>query len=151
MGSSDATNRAYADRMMALIADLQLDDRVHYTGYVPAVEVSAAFAAVDLCVLPYADGVSFHHGTLMAALAHGKSIVSTRAQIELPELVHGENVWLVPSEDPEGLVAAITGLAADPIRRHHLAQGAAELGTRFSWESIAKRTAELYEIVQRGA
>jgi glycosyltransferase involved in cell wall biosynthesis len=57
---------------------------------------------------------------------------------------------LAPPEDPESLVAAITELAANPTRRRHLAQGAAELSTWFSWERIAKRTAELFEIVQRG-
>jgi glycosyltransferase involved in cell wall biosynthesis len=149
VGSSDATNRAYAEHITALIADLGLSERVHYTGYVPADQVSAAFAATDLCVLPYADGISFHHGTLMAALAHGRPIVSTLPQVELPELAHGENVWLVPSEDPEALAAAISRLAADPERRQCLARGAAELSAEFTWERIAARTADLFESVRR--
>ena len=150
VGSSDATNRAYADRMRALIAELGLDARVHYTGYVTPQEVSAAFAALDLCVLPYADGVSFHHGTLMAALAHGQPIISTTPQVALPELAHGENVWLVPPEDPDVLAAAIAALAADPARRQRLARGAAELAQAFTWERIAARTAALFESVGRG-
>jgi glycosyltransferase involved in cell wall biosynthesis len=143
VGSSDPTNRAYADRMMALVTQLELDDRVHFTGYVPATEVSAAFAAVDLCVLPYADGVSFHHGTLMAALAHGQAIVSTQPPIELPELTHGENVWLVQPEHPQALADAIVTLAADPEARQRLSQGAAQLSNQFSWSRIAERTAQL--------
>jgi glycosyltransferase involved in cell wall biosynthesis len=149
VGSSDATNRAYADRVIALIAELGLGERVHYTGYVPAPQVSAAFAATDLCALPYADGVSFHHGSLMAALAHGQPIVSTRPQVELPELVHGENVWLVPPEDPDALGAALTTLAADLQRRQRLAQGAAELAAQFSWPSIAERTCDLFGKLER--
>jgi glycosyltransferase involved in cell wall biosynthesis len=147
VGSSDATNRAYADRIRAFIADLGLGDRVHYTGFVPTAEVSAAFAAIDLCILPYADGVSFHHGTLMAALAHSQPIVSTRPPIELPELAHSENMWLVPPEDPEALAVAIGTLAGDPERRQRLARGAATLAAQFSWEHIAARTAELFESV----
>jgi glycosyltransferase involved in cell wall biosynthesis len=149
VGSSDATNRAYADRMSGLIADLGLSDRVHYTGYVPETEVSAAFAALDLCVLPYADGISFHHGTLMAALAHGQAIVSTQSPIELPELVHGENVWLVPPRDAEAVAGAIATLAADPERRRRLARGAAELSAQFTWQHIAARTADIFQSVNR--
>jgi len=150
VGSSDATNRAYAGRITALIADLGLTERVHYTGYVPGAEVSAAFDAVDLCVLPYVDGISFHHGTLMAALAHGRPIISTLPQVELPELVHGGNVWLVPPEDPDALSAAITTLATDPEGRQRLARGATELAAEFTWQRIAARTAGLFESVIRG-
>jgi glycosyltransferase involved in cell wall biosynthesis len=151
VGSSDFTNRAYADRILGLIEDLGLSARVHFTGYVAEAEVSAAFAALDLCVLPYADGISFHHGTLMAALAHGQSIVSTRPPIELPELVHGENVWLVSPQDPEALAAAIIALAANPTRRKRLSEGAAELSVGFTWDRIAARTADLFESVLRAA
>jgi glycosyltransferase involved in cell wall biosynthesis len=151
VGSSDVTNRAYADHIAALIADLGLNDHVHYTGFVPAVEVSAAFAATDLCVLPYADGISFHHGSLMAALAHGRPILSALPPIELPELAHGENVWLVPPEDPAALAGAITTLAANPERRQRLARGGAELSAEFTWERIAARTTDLFESVTREA
>jgi glycosyltransferase involved in cell wall biosynthesis len=149
VGSSDATNRAYAGRITALIADLGLNERVHYTGYVPGTEVSAAFGAVDLCVLPYVDGISFHHGTLVAALAHGRPIISTLPRVELPELVHGGNVWLVPPEDPHGLASAITTLVADSEGRQRLARAAAELAAEFTWQRIAARTADLFESVIR--
>ncbi len=77
-GASDPTNVAYLAQIEALIAELDLEDRVHWTGYVPAEEVSASFVAADLCVLPFRDGVSFLHGTFHAALAHGVPIVTTR-------------------------------------------------------------------------
>jgi glycosyltransferase involved in cell wall biosynthesis len=144
VGSSDATNRAYAEQIQARIADLGLSQRVHYTGYVAPAEVSAAFAAIDLCVLPYADGISFHHGTLMAALAHGQTIISTRPALELEDLAQGQNVWLVPPGDAHALALAITTLQADPARRQQLALGAQQLATQFSWEEIATRTLALF-------
>jgi len=145
VGSSDATNRAYADHITALIVSLGLKDRVHYTGYVPAAEVSSAFYSIDLCVLPYADGISFHHGTLMAALAHGQPIISTWPPQDLPELVHGENVWLIPPQDPDALTVAIAALTDDSERRHRLADGSAKLSAHFSWPHIAARTVELFQ------
>jgi glycosyltransferase involved in cell wall biosynthesis len=116
---------------------------------VPATEVSAAFAATDLCILPFADGISFHHGSLMAALAHGRPILSTLPPVELPELAHGANVWLVPPEDPEALADAVNRLVADPGRRQRLARGAVELSEAFTWEQIAADTADLFEDLLR--
>ena len=70
-GASDPTNVAYLARIRALIDELGLGERVRWTGYTPAEEVSANFWAADLCVLPFRDGASFLHGTFHAALAHG--------------------------------------------------------------------------------
>jgi glycosyltransferase involved in cell wall biosynthesis len=145
IGSSDPTNRAYLERVERLIVQFGLQERVHRTGYVPAQEVSAAFAAVDLCVLPYSEGVSFHHGTLMAALAHGCPIVSTTPRVGLPELRPGYNISLIQPENPVALAEAITSLIAAPAALARLAQGAVELSARFTWDHIAARTAELFE------
>ncbi len=146
-GASDPTNVAYLDRIQALIADLGLQDRVRWTGYLPDKEVSACFAAADLCILPFRDGVSFLHGTFHAALVHGAAIITTRPAIPLPELVHGENVWLVPPEDPAALAQAIARLAADPDRRRILGAGAGALSREFRWEKIAADTLALYRSI----
>ena len=144
-GASDPTNVAYLARMKALIADLHLEDRVLWTGYVPAEEVSASFLAADLCVLPFRDGVSLLHGTLHAALAHGVPIVTTQPRLALPELIHGENAYLVPRQDPEALASATRRLAGDPGWRQTLGQGAKALSEEFRWDRIAAETLALYE------
>ncbi len=149
IGSSDPTNRAYLERVERLIAQFGLQERVHRTGYVPAQEVSAAFAAVDLCVLPYSEGVSFHHGTLMAALAHGRPVVTTTPRVSLPELRPGHNISLVQPENPVALAEAIASLVAAPETLARLAEGAVELSARFSWDHIAARTAQLFESPRR--
>ena len=77
VGTSDPTNRAYAERVDNLVREFDLSDRVHRTGYVSAGEVSACLEAVDVCVLPYQDGASLRHGSLHACLAHKRPIVTT--------------------------------------------------------------------------
>jgi glycosyltransferase involved in cell wall biosynthesis len=149
-GDSDPTNVSFLARIRELIADLDLEDRVHWTGYVPAEEVSASFMAADLCVLPFRDGVSFLHGTFHAALAHGVPIITTRPQLDLPELSHGQNVWLVPPGDPEALARAIEALAARPEQRRALGQGARELAAHFRWPQIAADTLQLYREIGAG-
>lgn len=149
-GTSDPTNRAYADRLDRLIAGLNLDDRVHRTGYVPSERVSASLRAVDVCVLPYRDGVSFRRGSLLACLAHGRAIVTTWPTVPLPEIEDGQNLVLVEPENPSALARAVTRLAADPQRRARLEEGASSLAECFTWESIAEQTAELFAEVTSG-
>lgn len=148
-GASDPTNRREGDAVDQLIASLGLQGRVVWTGFVPPTEVSAAFAASDLAVLPYTDGVSLRRGSLHAALAHGMAVVTTRPQVSLPELVHSENIWLAPPEDPEAIAGAVRIIAADPELRVRLGQGARALADQFTWGSIARRTMDLYAALSR--
>lgn len=145
VGTSDPTNRAYAERVRGLIAELGLEGRVHWTGYTTPESVSAGLLATDICVLPYRDGVSFRRGTLHACLAHGRAIVTTRPAIPLAAVRDGENMLLVEPQDPEGLAAAVARLASDPALRARLEQGARALTAEFSWERIARKTAALME------
>jgi len=143
-GASDPTNLAYLARIQVLIDELGLGERVRWTGYTPAEEVSANFRAADLCVLPFRDGASLLHGTFHAALAHGMAIVTTRPRATLPELVDGENIVLVPPGDPADLAAAVRRLAADAALRQRISAGARALAEQFGWSRIAADTLELY-------
>ena len=148
-GASDPTNVAYLSRIRSLIDELGLDERVQWTGYTPAEEVSGNFWAADLCVLPFRDGASFLHGTFHAALAHGIAIVTTRPRTALPELIDGENIVLAPPGDPAALAEAIRRLAADAALRQKIGAGARALSEQFGWGRIAADTLELYhEIIK---
>jgi glycosyltransferase involved in cell wall biosynthesis len=141
-GASDPTTIDYAQRMEALGRELGLE--ILWTGYVEDEEVSANLLASDICVLPYRDGVSFQRGSLMAALAHGLPIISTRPDIQIEDLKEGENIVLVPPDDAEALAAKIQELAASEGLRRRLGEGALALAQDFSWDEIAKRTLEVY-------
>jgi len=151
VGSSDPTNRAYAERVEGLIRDLGLEGRVHWTGYTRPEAVSAGLLATDVCVLPYRDGVSFRRGTLHACLAHGRPIVTTRPAVEMPEVRDGENMLLVEPRDPQGLAEAVARLAADPPLRTRLGAGATALAAEFAWERIGRQTAAFFERIRAGA
>jgi glycosyltransferase involved in cell wall biosynthesis len=144
-GASDPTNVAYLERIQALITELALEERVLWTGYVPPEEVTASFRAADLCVLPYRDGVSFLHGTIHAALAHGVPILTTQPRVGLPELVDGGNVFLVPPDEPQALAEAITQVAESEDLRRTLGVGAKSLSAQFRWDRIAADTLALYK------
>jgi len=149
VGSSDPTNVAYLNEVEALVDHLELGRRVTWTGFLAPEQVSACFAAADCCVLPYRDGASFRHGTLMAALAHGMAIVTTSPSdyADRPaacELTDGEDVLLVPPDDPSALAAAIARLAMAPELIEQLRQSAKSLSERFAWATIASQHLEVY-------
>jgi glycosyltransferase involved in cell wall biosynthesis len=146
-GASDRTNRAYWESVQQSIAARGLTERVVATGFLRPSEVSASLCCADVCVLPYRDGASFRRGSLLAALEHGLTIVSTTPQVALPELRDGENILLVPPHDAPALATAILRLAGDAALRQRLGVGARELSREFGWEQIAARTLEVFHAV----
>jgi len=149
-GDSDPTNAAYAAKLEQLARDLGIADHIHRTGFLDENGVSAAFAACDVVALPYRDGASFRRGTLMAALAHTCAIVTTTPSVSVSELRDGENVLLVPPDDPPALAAAIARIQADDGLRRRLQLGAGELSKQFGWDAIARETVNAYETALRG-
>lgn len=149
VGASDPTNYAYLTRVKALIEELGLSERVIWTGFRPASEVSADFLASDVCVLPFRDGASYRRGSLMAALAHGLPVVTTRPRLStgaalLPRLVDGMNVCLVGPDQPQAFASGIKAIAASPDLSERLRAGAKELAGAFTWNRIAEAHLALY-------
>jgi glycosyltransferase involved in cell wall biosynthesis len=144
-GSSDSANNArYLESLDRQIGALGLAQRVHWTDFLPDEQTSICLQAADLLVMPYRDGVSLRRGTLMAALAHGRPLISTIPLAPVPELVHGRNIWLVPVDDEAALTAAVQTLQAVPALRDELGAAAADLSQQFSWDKIAAQTLAFY-------
>ena len=142
-GASDPTNLAYARRVDALAQQHGLESRIHWTGFVDDPVVSAHFLASDLTALPYLDGVSLRRGTLMAALAHGRAIVTTHP--ETPEAEIEGAVCAVPAGDAAALADAIAVLWRDPAERARLESAARSAAEQFRWDVIAASTTEFFE------
>jgi glycosyltransferase involved in cell wall biosynthesis len=127
-------------------------NRVRWTGFTDASQVSANLLAADCAVLPYREGASLRHGSLMAALAHGLPILTTetspavRAVGEVfPTLRDGENVRLVPPEEPTRMAAAVAEVMGDATLRARLASAALELSRQFDWDTIAQQHLQAYD------
>jgi glycosyltransferase involved in cell wall biosynthesis len=144
VGTSDPANVAYAKQVDHLIAERGLSKRVHHTEFVPPEEVSASLEAVDVCVLPYRDGVSMRHGSMHACLAHGRPIVTTQPAVGTSEFRDGENMLLAPPQDIAALTDGVARLASDAGLRARLEKGAVTLAKEFTWDRIAARTAEFF-------
>ena len=143
-GASDPTNIAFLEQIKALVHELGLSKRVHWTGFLSDTRISAFLHASDMLVMPYRDGASLRRGTLMAALAHGRPLITTNPSEPAPELVHGENVWLIPAGSSSSLSEAVEKLASDEDLSQSLGKGAATTAGLFTWDQIAKATTTFF-------
>jgi glycosyltransferase involved in cell wall biosynthesis len=151
VGASDPTNAAYLAHIEKLIGELGLADRVRWTGFTASDQVSANLLATDCMVLPYREGASLRHGSLMAALTHGLAIVTTRTTGMLsdvaapfPTLRDGESALLVPRDDPDETAEAVIRVMTDEALRNQVRRGALALSRQFQWSAIAVRHLEMY-------
>ncbi|MCY3946701.1 MAG: glycosyltransferase family 4 protein [Anaerolineaceae bacterium] len=146
-GDSDPGNVRFGKGLDDLELRLQLGDVLIRTGFLSSEEVAAWLWASDLAVLPYVDGASFRRGSLMAAIHHGCAILTTQPEVDIPEFVHGKNMWLVPAGDDHALERALERLSQSPAIRDALRCGALRLAPTFDWDAIACATLGLFRFV----
>jgi len=113
--------------LRAEVSRLQLDAHVVMTGRVPHAEVQRYYSICDVLVYPRRR--SRLTGMVpplrpLEAMAMGKPVVASDLPA-LRELVrHGETGLLVAPDDPSSLAAVLARLAADPVGRSRLQDGA---------------------------
>jgi glycosyltransferase involved in cell wall biosynthesis len=106
--------------------------------------------ASDLVVLPsVAEALPT---VLIEAAAAGRPVVATRVG-GVPEVVdHGRSGLLVPPDDSQALLSAITQILTDPERASYLGERARQIAVeRFGLERMVDQTLDLWaEVLDRG-
>jgi glycosyltransferase involved in cell wall biosynthesis len=148
-GSSDPTNAEYAAQVERLIDALGVQDRVITTGYLEPPEVSRALLICDVLVLPYADGASPRRGSLLAAIAHGRAIVTTEPRYPIGGMTNEEAVMYVPPGDPQALADAVQRVLIDEAWRARLQANISAVAELYTWDRIAAQTLEVFERASR--
>lgn len=98
--------------------DQGLADATRFEGFVPHGEIGSWLRAADALVLP-SRSEGLPHAAL-EAMAAGVPVVAS-AVGGLPDVIrNGENGWLVPSEDPTALAAALRAVTADRERSRRI-------------------------------
>lgn len=126
---------AYRNHLLADRPDWA--DRLHAVGRVDASVLRPLVAACDVLVQPYPDGVSSRRTTVMAGLAEGRPVVTTRGR--LSELVWEETgaVAMSDVDDLAGFGAHLARLLAGADERHALgARGLAVYHERFALRHV---------------
>ncbi|CAG0934587.1 Alpha-monoglucosyldiacylglycerol synthase [Thermoflexales bacterium] len=146
-GSSDPTNAEYAAQVDQLVETLGVKDRVIATGYLGPADVSRALLACDVLVLPYVDGASLRRGSLHAAMAHGRAIVTTEPPQPIGGLQHEESVLYVPPRDPQALATAVQRVLQDEVLRDRLQSSVNQAAKLYTWDRIAAQTLDVFKQV----
>jgi glycosyltransferase involved in cell wall biosynthesis len=131
--------------------ELGLEHRIIWTGRIPPTHVSSLLTMSDIVLLLYETGVSDRRGTMMAALAHGRPIVTTPPRISMPHFVNGKNMTWPQSMSPESLSRTIVRLYENPALSESLGRGALELASKLEWSEIAKDTILVFEKAEDAA
>jgi glycosyltransferase involved in cell wall biosynthesis len=129
LGTSGAEFRATLGTLSS-----ELSARTHATGTLAADNLSSHLSACDLMVQPYPDGASARRSSLIAALAHGRPVLTTIGPATDSCWSDSGAVALV-SHDAAAVARGIEDLLADPTRRScYGARAAALHRTRFAPE-----------------
>ena len=118
--------------------------RVVKLGHVPSDDMPSYYRAADFCVLP-----SLVEATSIAGLesmASGVPLIGTNVG-GIPAIIQNDfDGLLVSAKDPHALEQAIRVMIDAPEKRRAMGDRAREAAiSRFSWDIISRKTAEIYE------
>lgn len=129
-----------------LVDELELADRVLFTGFVPDEDIPAFYNAAELFVFP-----SLYEGfgiPALEAMACGCPVITSKAGCS-PEIAGGAAV-LVDPYSPEDIAKAIRRvLTEQPLKRDLIEKGL-KRSAEFSWEKCAMETVAVFESVSNG-
>ncbi len=111
--------------------------------FVPDDLVAALFQRSTLAVLPYTK-MSGMSGVLNVAYAFGKPVVVSDVGGLDEAVEHGKTGLLVPPREPQALADAIIQLLVDSDLRATMEENVKAKAEDLSWDSIAKKTMEIY-------
>lgn len=139
--AGDVLEPAYFAELQALIKGLNLSDRFHFAGGVT--DLHQHLSAADIFVLPSrSEGFS---NAIIEAMAASLPIVATDVGGNAEAVKDGVNGFIIPSEDPAALAAAIASLLADPSRANAMgAAGKALAAENFTTEAMMHRITSAY-------
>jgi glycosyltransferase involved in cell wall biosynthesis len=123
-------------------------------GPVSEADASRCFAAMDVYVAPFFEGVTARRGSFMAALAHGVPSVTTGGPLTDPLLrrAHGRAFLLAEAGDTDAFVRQTLRLHDDAALQKRLRRGALDLYARhFAWDVLAASVQDAFAAVENRA
>lgn len=101
--------------------------RLHATDEMSVEDLSRHLSACDLMIQPYPDGISARRTSAMAALSHGRPVVTTVGRLTESLWTQSGAVAAVPAHDVEALAHLAMSLLESLSERQRLAVAGTEL------------------------
>lgn len=124
-----------------LIAELNLENNVIFTGRLAEKELVALYQAADLFIDP-----SLYEGfglQVVEAMSCGAPIITSNLT-SLPEIVDDAGILVDPT-DITGLASALVRVLTDAQLRNSMRQKSLERAKFFSWDKTARETLAIYD------
>lgn len=129
------------DQVNRLVQTLDLQEKVHFTGYFPEQDLPFVYNLAQVLVYPSTyEGFGFPP---LEAMACGTPVIATNVA-SLTENI-GEAGLLIPPLDEQALVDALQTLINSPALQKDLSQAGIKQAAKFTWEQTAQLTLKVYE------
>jgi len=130
----------YVNELKSLVAQLNIADRVRFTGGAGQSDIAHLYRAAECLVYPSEDET--FGLPLPEAMACRCPVVASTAG-SLPEIAGGAARLFEPHDD-EALAAHVIGLSEDPDARADMVARGVERAAQFNWRRTAKETLAVY-------
>jgi len=132
-------------RIAQTARDLGVADRVDLVGHVPHPDVADQIRRARVCVVPlprqgHAEARFFTSPMkVFEFAAQSKAIVATDLPALRETLLHGENSWLVPPDDPQALAEGLRRVLEDDALRERLGAAARLMAGEHTFDRRAEQ------------
>lgn len=137
IGGGMLNHEQYEREFRFKIKGRNLNGIVEHLGLISENEVSKWLNKSRFVFLPYKSGLSDRRGSFMAALEHGKAVLSSPPVVDMPFLKNGENVLWPNNPSVDEYAKLAEKLLNDDALIRRLEKGTKEISSNFSWEKIA--------------
>jgi polysaccharide biosynthesis protein PslF len=134
--------KRYWGKLHTLAKELNLSDKLHFTGYVDAKTTSQYLSGADIGALPFNHGITMKSGSLLTLLAHNLPVIGTQHSTPLPDEM---KVQLIPPRNINALADALNQLLNNPEKCRYLGEVGRTFVEKFSWSSIARSHLQIYQ------
>ena len=145
IGGASGANTEEVDRLKDCTQWLGVDDVVRFAPPVSRADLPQWYRASDLVIVPsYSESFGI---VALEAQACGTPVVATAVGGLRTAVADGISGVLVDGHDPKAWSSVITRLLQEPQRRVLLSMGAIEHASHFGWDTTARGTLDIYDLV----
>jgi D-inositol-3-phosphate glycosyltransferase len=148
-GASGVAGQEEVEKIIVLVDELGLGDRVRFVAPQPHHLLSSYYRAADVVLVP-SRSESFGLVALEAA-ACGTPVVASAVGGLLTLVDHGHTGFLVPGRDPEVFAAYTEELLSNGRLASSMAARSAQRARNYTWSTAAARLRRLYADLTVGA
>jgi glycosyltransferase involved in cell wall biosynthesis len=132
--------------LRSLAAELGIQDRVHFLGWLAREELTSCYQRANIFLFP-----SRHEGmpnAVLEAMSTGLPVVATRIAGSEELVIEGKTGLLVQTENVDELRESLRRILVDPGQRKKMGLASRQNVERnYSWHNVAKRYKECLDVI----